>query len=70
MKDEDQTPRQVGLCCAGTLFLALVAKSTHKMLETLSFQERLDLYRNAKAAGMDHAAKAIQDYIERDLPWK
>ena len=70
MKDEDQSPRQIALCCAGTAYLARVAKQPN-LLNDLSWQELEDLYANTMNAGegLIKAAKAIQGEVVRRTLW-
>lgn len=69
MKDEDQSPRQVALCCVGELYLSRVARNPTGELRDFTFEELKTLYTNAKNAGREDAMKSIRGMIEHQLPW-
>jgi hypothetical protein len=68
MKDEDQTPRQIGLCCAGEMFLTIVGRGAWSISD-LSLDELSTLYELATKAGRVDAQKHIQRVMRDKLPF-
>ncbi len=70
MEDQDQSPRQIALCCLGEAYLSSIMKiGPYTLSEDLLFDDLHTLYTNAKNAGAEGAADVIQKAIERKLPW-
>lgn len=68
MEDQDQTPRQIGLCCAGERFFTIVGVGTWDLANE-SFETLVSLYGCAQKAGREDAMRGIRREIERRLPW-